>query len=218
MAALFGLLPQRLYVRRGINMKDIIVALSPIIRSYGFKGSGQNYRKFCEQVVLVLNFQKSSSGDRFYVNLGVQPLFIPTEGHRLPIKEIKEYECVFRKRITPPPEDLGWPMNTSKPLLNALGAKLQDSFDNYFTPLSTIPGPITEMSPMEYMSQDKCSLFGIHNARGCLHFSRIALARKEYAKAIEFARYGLDNCGPQARSLIGELNQVIDDANKYVTA
>jgi len=61
-------------------MRDVLKKLAPALRAAGFRGSGQNYRKADGDFVLVINFQGSRSGDKFYVNLGAQPTFIPAEG------------------------------------------------------------------------------------------------------------------------------------------
>ena len=53
--------------------------MAPTLRSLGFKGSGQNYRKRTGDAVMVVSFQKSSGGERFYVNFGVQPMCVPTK-------------------------------------------------------------------------------------------------------------------------------------------
>ena len=91
-------------------MKAVLAQIVPTLRSLGFKGSGQNYRRQTEGAVMVVNFQQRSGGDRFHVNLGVQPLCIPAEGGGQPDPtQIKEYECVFRRRLTAPEGALGWP-------------------------------------------------------------------------------------------------------------
>jgi hypothetical protein len=201
------------------EMKDIVAVLSPIIKAFGFKGSGQNYRKFDDQVVMVINFQKSSGADRFYVNLGVQPLFIPTEGgSQLPTKDIKEYECIFRRRADPPPGMLGWPSTMDSSLLENLKTTLQASFTGYFTPLSQIPGPMTELTPEQFQCQAEDSIFGGNHQRGYLHFARIAFARGDLSKAKAFAQVGLVHCSPSAKSLRAELNQIMKATEPGVVA
>lgn len=81
-------------------MKEILKSIGARVREWGYRGSGQNYRSTLDDVVFVINIQKSRWGDQFYVNLGAQPLVIPHEGEGEPDpKALKEYECVFRSRV-----------------------------------------------------------------------------------------------------------------------
>lgn len=90
-------------------MREVLQRIAPVIRALGYRGSGQNYRKTEGDFVFVINFQSSSWGDRFYVNLGAQPVFIPAEGDA-DLKRLKEYECVLRRRVG---EEWPWQMPES---------------------------------------------------------------------------------------------------------
>jgi hypothetical protein len=81
-------------------MKAILQQLGGPIRVWGYRGAGQNFRRIVGDVVFAINFQKSGSGDRFFVNLGGQPTAIPdaSDGEPKP-KTLKEYDCVFRFRL-----------------------------------------------------------------------------------------------------------------------
>ncbi len=81
-------------------MKEVLQRAGTMIRAWGYQGSGQNYRRHAGDVIFVINFQKSRSGDYFFVNFGGQPTEIPDEGENEPnAKTLKEYECVFRHRL-----------------------------------------------------------------------------------------------------------------------
>lgn len=191
-------------------MKDILANIVPTLRSLGFKGSGQNYRKQTTGAVMVVNFQKSSGGDRFYVNLGVQPLSIPIEGGGQPNPTmIKEYECVFRRRLTPPGDDLGWPYDTIAATADELRAKICSAYAEYLSPLAQIPGPVTELTPELFRTQDASSIFGGSHARNALHFARIALACGNAGRANTFAEIGLAGCPPLASGLRATLQKIL---------
>lgn len=193
-------------------MKEILKQVTPLIREWGFKGSGQNYYVFNDQSAAIINFQKSSGGDRFYINLGVQPLFVPTEGdEKVEPKKIKEYSCIFRKRLDPPEGMLGWLYDMNAVLIEELKEKLKNAYESYITPLMQIPGPVTDLTPDEYMKITGDSIFGRRHARGCLHFARIALARGEVKKAREFLECGLTLCSPAASSLIASLDKLMKE-------
>lgn len=195
------------------EMKTILAEVAPLIRSWGFKGSGQNYRKLLAKSVLVINFQKSSGGGRFYVNLGVQPLFVPSEGGQHPEPQsIKEYQCIFRHRIDPPAKLLGWPTDLDAPMLELLKSRLTAAYSDYLTPLSTIPGLITEVTLDQFLRQEEDSILGGTTAGNCLHFARIALATGQRQKALQFAQHGLQFCPERASSLRAHLLQTLKEA------
>ena len=81
-----------------VFVKEVLKRVGPTLRALGFRGSGQNYRKQEGDFIFVINFQGSRWGDRFYVNLGAQPIFIPAEGDA-DLTKLKEYECVLRRRV-----------------------------------------------------------------------------------------------------------------------
>lgn len=71
-------------------VREVLEKLVPSLRTIGFRGSGQTYRKTEGDFVFVVNFQGSRSGDEFYVNLGAQP---------------KEYAQTLRAALTAEPPD-----------------------------------------------------------------------------------------------------------------
>jgi hypothetical protein len=83
---------------------------SPLLRSEDFKGSGQNFYRVSADLVHVINIQGSKWGDGYAVNLGLHPLGMRIRG--APIspepKRLKEYECIFGKRLSPSPETDHW--------------------------------------------------------------------------------------------------------------
>lgn len=77
--------------------------LVPRLRELGFKGSGKNFRRVCGETINAINVQGSSTGTRFYVNLGLHFTFLPA-GYGvelLPADKIKEIDCEFRWRLDP---------------------------------------------------------------------------------------------------------------------
>jgi hypothetical protein len=189
-------------------LKPILAVLVPRLRARGYKGSGQNFRLANEDAVSVVNFQKSSSGQRFYVNIGVQPLFVPSEGNSAADpKTIKEYECIFRKRLDPPERELfGWPYSIE--LAEQLGSRFDHLFAAYVQPLMTFPGPVTEASVADFERQPLHPLLGKRHARTFLHFARISLALGNRTKAAEFKKAGIESCGERASSLLRLLQEV----------
>lgn len=197
------------------SFKNILAHIAPTIQSWGFKGSGQHYRKLLEHCVLVIHFQKSSGGDQFYVNLGMQPLFVPTEGGTAPNpKTIKEYECIFRDRVDPPDGMSGWPYTMDASMLEFFEAQLAKGYQEYLVPLAIIPGPITDVTVQDFDGQSGHPLLGTGHARNFLHFSRIALATDQREKAIAFAQAGIERCPEKAPGLRVSLEVVLTEAGE----
>ncbi|WP_442505543.1 DUF4304 domain-containing protein [Novipirellula sp. SH528] len=194
-------------------LKDILATVAPRLRCHGYKGSGQNYRLANENAVSIVNFQKSSGGERFYVNVGVQPLFVPTEGESTPdAKRIKEPECIFRTRLDPPQDEMfGWPYSPN--LAEQVAKKFDKLYSVFVEPLMTIPGPITEASVDDFDEQSVHPMLGAYHARNFLHFARISLARGNKEKAAEFARKAIEICPERATSLIHKLNETLANAS-----
>ena len=189
----------------------MLAIIAPHLRAIGYKGSGQNFRLVNQHTVSVVNFQKSSGGGSFYVNLGVQPLFELTEGDRTPNpKTIKEYECIFRHRLDPPAKDLfGWPYSCSVELAEHLASRLKEEYAAFIVPLMTIPGPITEATVATFDEQTVHPVLGRRHARNFLHFARMALHRGDRQRAAEFATAGIEMCPESASSLLLELQAVL---------
>lgn len=75
----------------------------PEIRKLGFKGSGKNFRRVRGETVNAINIQGSTTGTRFYVNLGLHLTFLPAGygEEAIPANKIKEIDCEFRWRLHP---------------------------------------------------------------------------------------------------------------------
>lgn len=190
-------------------MKKILSHLAPVLRSKGYKGSGQNYQRISEDMIAVVNFQRSSGGQQFYVNLGVHPLFLPDFSGSLPDpKKIKEYDCMLRKRIDPPEGLSGWPYDLESDMLDDLEGALANAEVSYLTPLTQSPSPITTLTAEEFATLSPDSIFGGTTAAHCLNFERVAAALGLNKRAQDFAKLGLERCPERATSLRANLHQM----------
>jgi hypothetical protein len=190
-------------------LKDILAVVAPSLRQHGYKGSGQNYRLLADRSASIVNFQKSSGGQRFYVNVGVQPLFVPNEIDILPDpKKIKEPECIFRKRLDPPSDELhGWPYTLE--IADTLVERFGSLFDRWISPLMQIPGPVTEARVDDFQPEVIDPLLGARHARNFLHFARICLAMGAVDAARDFATEAIEICPPRATSLLHHLKTTL---------
>ncbi len=140
-------------------MKILLKTISPKIRELGFKGSGQNYYKIDSDVVMVINFQKSSGGEQFYINIGVQPLIML--GEESEPKKIKEYNCMFSDRIKPPNNESGWKYDLSSKELEDLITKIEHTYTHYFDLLRYIRSAIESKSINELLQEaGKVTIYG----------------------------------------------------------
>jgi Domain of unknown function (DUF4304) len=77
--------------------------LAPYFKSKGFKKQNLNFYKAENEVIFLINFQKSMSNSvdyvRFYINCGIYSAeVIRTNGDRV-LPNPKEYECLFNARF-----------------------------------------------------------------------------------------------------------------------
>ncbi|MCE2596475.1 DUF4304 domain-containing protein [Motilimonas sp. 1_MG-2023] len=186
-------------------MKELLKEITPTIRNLGFKGSGQNYYLIDEDVVMVVNFQKSSGGNRFYINLGVEPLCLIQDQEP---KKVKEYQCSFRKRVSPPEDLLGWPYELSSQEVDEINDKLISGFNNYLTPLSKIRMAIAEAEPNKLLGNDNSNIYGGEHALTYLKLAMLAYEYAQETKAQKYAQLGLNICKPQAESLLASLKKL----------
>jgi hypothetical protein len=184
-------------------MREILKHLAPKLRAQGFRGSGQNFRKTDGNFVFVVNFQASSRGDKFYVNLGAQPFFIPTEGNaEVNPKSLKEYECIFRTRVG---KEWRWEMIES--VRSQLEEKLDSQLGKFFGHVKTLRTALLNDEPEELL---KNFCLGTTKARAAFHLARGSLALGENKKAETLAIRGLELAGESAYILRDQLNELIE--------
>ena len=199
------------------NLSQIIGSLQPFLKSWEFAGHGRNFRKILENAVAVLNFQADKFGDGFYINLGAQPLFVPTELNLEPDPQIiSEEECIFRKRVDPPLGLRTWPQNVQVwgydlELVPELRAALEKAFRDYLQQICAVPGLITAAKLSDFPTDENTEhpILGYKHPRRMLHFARIAKATSQPDKAQEFATYAMENCPEYASSLRADLEVLL---------
>ena len=188
-------------------MKELLKRISPILREMGFKGSGQNYYRLETDTISVVNFQKSSGGLRFYINLGVRPLVMVPESEDP--KKSKEYDCIFRDRISPPNNAPGWSYQLTEAEIDDLREKIRMADVEFFNPLSQIREAIKAKSIDEMiLESSEPSIFGGFHAATFRDFSEMALLYGEKDKSRQYAQKGIQICKPEAISLLADLKKL----------
>lgn len=181
-------------------MKGILSYLAPALRRVGFKGSGQYYRKTEADFVFVVNFQGSPWGDRFYINLGAQPVFIPAEG-QANWKRLKEYQCILRRRV-----GTSWPWEMSADSIRAVETELLSVQNEFFGLAQTMRASFA-VDPPGVLLQKFSS--GTTEGRATLHLARAGMVLGQREKAFELARRGLELAGDRAPVLRDEINALL---------
>lgn len=189
-------------------MREVLAKIGPLLRSWGFRGSGQTFRKTEGDLVFVLNFQGSLSGDSFYVNLGAQPTFIPAEGDA-DLKTIKAYECLLQDRVG---EKWSWQLSGAD--FEKFVEVLQATQESFFGNAKTLKVAIAGARP-EFLLESFS--YGHTSAGAVLHLARAAVALGYGAKAGELAQYGLELIGDRAIGLRYELEEILAESAKQTT-
>jgi len=181
------------------------------VRSHGFRGSGQNFRKLEGDFVFVVNFQGSEAARRFYINLGAQPVFIAAEGNRPPDpKNQKEYECVFRRRV----RGGSWPWDVSHQEAEVLAESMNAEMAEFFARVLTLRQRIDAGDARALISEQP---WGVPSARAALHVARAcrALGRSDLAR--EMAEEGLRLAGDAPTILLKDLRIIISSADQELS-
>lgn len=183
-------------------MQEILKRIAPALRSLGFKGNGQNYRRAVGRIVFVVNFQGHTSGDGFFVNLGAQPSFIPTDGGK-PVdpKKIKEYDCVFRRRIG---DKWRWDMRDAE--VAEFESKLNAAQADFFGRFSDFEAALSRQTADELLIRFPTA---VTSNRTALHLARACLAVGDREKAIRLVHQALKTAPPRASKLIADLNSLL---------
>lgn len=180
-------------------LKEVLKELGAHVRTLGFKGSGQNFRKVEGDYIFVINIQGSRSGDVFFVNLGAQPVFVPAECNAS-LSSLKEYECVMRRRV-----GNEWPWSLDEVALLALKRAIEMALDQFVGTALTLRTAIAHDTVDELLR--KFSL-GTTPARAALHLARAASFLGHAAIADVLVERGLTLAGERATGLIHDLQAV----------
>lgn len=186
-------------------MKDVLKRIAPSLRTLGFQGSGQNYRKRDENFVFVINFQGSRGGDSFFVNLGAQPVFIPAEGNA-DVKKLKEYECVLRRRVG---ED--WPWQISDEIFSQLEREIVSVQAEFFGTAQTLPEALATGAPHDLLKKFSGEFA---SNRTVLHLARAAAKLGHIETAQKLVNLGKELANDQAVIFKVELEKVLGEHPK----
>jgi hypothetical protein len=78
-----------------MTKEELIVSVSPLLKSAGFKKSRTTWHKRSSEGIHVFNIQASQFGPEYYLNLG---FYISVLGS---LEKPPEYQCHIRDRINP---------------------------------------------------------------------------------------------------------------------
>jgi len=169
-------------------LHELLKILAPTLRRRGLKGSGKYYRMVEGDVAYVVNFQGSTSGNGFYLNLGAQPVFIPTVSDEPPdIAKLKEYECMIRKRVGG-----RWSWNAEEAEVHRLVSELEKAMDDFFGRARGFKLALAERSATALLDDFSS---GQTKAFATLALARAAVAVGQISKARELVHLGLDLAG-----------------------
>jgi hypothetical protein len=79
-------------------VKVLESAIHGVLKPQGFTKKGATWRRVSNEIISVLNLQKSQWGDDYYINVGV---FIKSVGSR---EDPRKHDCHIRGRPTPSPD------------------------------------------------------------------------------------------------------------------
>jgi hypothetical protein len=181
------------------DVQDALRKIGPILRSLGFRGSGQNFRKAEGDFIFVINFQSSSCGSKFYVNLGAQPVFIPAE-EDADLGKLKEYECALRRRV-----GVDWPWDLTVDRFDVLVGAITSTQADFFGHAQTLRSALAADPPDELIRKFSS---GTTAARAALHLARAAAALGHRNTALLLVARGMELASDRASGLRDDLEEV----------
>jgi hypothetical protein len=193
---------------RSSFLKLLAKEFYPVLRAEGFRGSGTTVRRIDEPLIHVFNVQGSSSGGRFYMNLGAHLSFLPPEGGQaIAPALLQEAHCIFRDRIDPPTgQQFGWAYGKTPEeaaeIVEFIISEWQRQAQPFFQRYGTYPASF--LSLLSQVNRDE-----IH-PRTSLHYSRIADHLGMIDRAITFAKAGLAKTPEAATYLRRDLNELLE--------
>lgn len=201
---------------------------APKLRAFGFKGSGQNFRRFHDEVIHVINIQVNKYGGSCCVNLGLHLTFLPIAGETLlkDPKKLRASSCEFRWRLAPGgATDYWWgyekgiaahlPYQMEGGKGRGPVEKARDLIKTYvdygeprFQSVMTIEAVARLFQPDDIGSGKSLPLYGYTHSRGALTMARIHryLGNEKLTK--QFAQVGLENIG-KAKALRKEFESIL---------
>jgi|GEM_PF-4310808 len=189
------------------ELGEVIAETMPLLSSWNFSGSGKDYWYHSEHAVCVINFQGSRDADGFFINVGVQPLLIPNFLGETPDRNgMSEPSCVFRSRVDPPHGMAMWTYELESDEYDDVRDALTDKYVEYIVPLTTVPGPLNQITIDDFQKNELHPLFGgLGDIAICLYLGRLAIAYHRTAVARDFIDYGIANCSKRAAGLLEQL-------------
>ena len=190
---------------------------APELRSLGFKGSGQNFRRMRDDVVNTINIQGNKYGGSVAVNLGLHLTFLPVcwSGEVPDMSKIREVDCEFRNRLAPKGRtDYWWKYDGLFHVPSKKVAHLMSTYKNrgeaQFKEFDSVEKIANMLRPNEITTDGSLKLFGYVTAvRGALVMARVNRHIGKLELAREFAQAGLRNLG-KATSLKPRLEEFLD--------
>ena len=190
---------------------------SPLLRTDGFKGSGNAFRRVKGDRIDIVSIQGSRYGGQCCVNVAVHFSFLPSEGggRITDPKKLKEYDCTFRDRLHEASEsDHWWTYGASAAEAEASVADLVDMYRRrgalFFAKFEPFPDVFERITPAELDAGGSCNMvLAMTGVYAALTMARIMEYLGRHERCREYAEAGLRHLG-QAVGLKAELQRLRD--------
>jgi len=180
-------------------MTPVPEALGRILTARGFRRSRSNFRRSEGAIAFVVNFQRASSRDGFFVNLGGQPLSIPCESGEAPVaRSLLEVDCVFRQRVGDK-----WPDDLGARAIESACDRIASELDAFCAGLLVAESRLTVASPESLINGLP---FLVTPARAALHLARWSASCGSRNAARALVAFARERASSRARSLVSELD------------
>ncbi|WP_341487096.1 DUF4304 domain-containing protein [Pararhizobium sp. A13] len=188
---------------------------APVLRRDGFKGSGRIFRATVGDMICVVNVQGSVFGGRFAVNLGVQPIAVPSvTGAITDPKKIVESSCEFGRRLSDEGVDHWWDYSDQTTLDRAVdeAARMYQKVGrSFFERFTSSDNELREIAPDSSIPHGYAADLRTSEARLFRALAHMRLVANKADEAVRFAKMALANGGPSWQAY-SELQSLIQRA------
>lgn len=180
------------------------VYFAPILRKYGFIGSGFNYKKITDNhYIYAVQIQSNKYGEGCWIELGVTTDFLPnTVGFTIDSKKITPLDCEFRKRLDPGINDSMWLFGETEEEAKQATVHMANEFErnglSYFGQFIDFPKPLSQITIEDIVNESPAlkSLEPPLDLRLAMTIARVHTFLGNKREAIKFCEWGLKNIGP----------------------
>ena len=175
-------------------IKDVMKKITPFLREYGFKGSGQRFYK--EDVDIVITLEFGSNGIAGYFTAVVY-VYLYALMDNIEKKRNENFRKGSSERFSPgiftENGDIVWPLDSSEENIEEFKRQFNKNYSEFVISMTNIKQTIRDTPAAELLplKEEDSNIYGNIHPIVCRRFANIAKAFGFIDRSIEYAELGL---------------------------